>query len=187
MDADKIPKETLDELAVEHTALYYPNEGEQALQGFTPEVIQSIMTQTKLGLNLTDVAHSVRLQPSRIRHWYKTNYCNFAYEIDFHRADNKLRLLAPLMQTDPKKVPSPQVSRNAQFLLERKYKDEYGKEVKVEVNHTMVDNISKVVFEAAVRYIKDPETLKLFISDIREGVSVIKPTEGLQPNQRMIT
>jgi hypothetical protein len=51
----------------------------------------------------------------------------------------------------------------------------------------MIDNITRVVFDAAVRYIKDPETLKLFITDISEQVAVIRPTEGMPPNQKMIS
>jgi hypothetical protein len=90
------------------------------------------------------------------------------------------------MESNPKKVSST-ISKAAQFLLERKYRDEYGKEIKVEVNHTMIDNITRVVFDAAVRYIKDPETLKLFITDISEQVALIRPTEGMPPNQKMIT
>jgi hypothetical protein len=185
-EAEPLPERTINELPVEDTKLYYPESSEQALQGFTPEIIKDIMLHVQLGANLTDVANIVRLPPQRVQHWYKTNYCNFAYEVDYHRADNKRRLLKTLMQDNPKKVSST-ISKAAQFLLERKYRDEYGKEIKVEVNHTMIDNITRVVFDAAVRYIKDPETLKLFITDISEQVAVIRPTEGMPPNQKMIS
>lgn len=186
MQAEELPAKTLNELPVEDTKLYYPTEDEQASQGFMPDIIKDIMLHIQLGANLTDVANIVRLPPQRVAHWYKENYCNFRYEVDYYRADNKRRLLKVLMESDPKKA-SATVSRASQFLLERKYRDEYGKEIKVEVNHTMIDNITKVVFDAAVRYIKDPEMLKLFITDISEQVALIRPTEGMPDNQRMIT
>ena len=182
IDNEIISAESLHELPPEDTSLYYPTSEEQAQTGFTLPIVEEMLKHVVLGANLTDIANIVRLPPARIQHWYKNNYCNFTYAVDYHRADNKRRLLKVLM--DGKKSVAVKASM---FLLERKYRDEYGKEIKIEVNHTMIDNITRVVFDAAVKYIKDPEMLKLFVEDIAEQMRLIRPTEGMPEGQRLIT
>ena len=177
-----LPEETLNELPPPSTELYYPSEAEQAQTGFTKSIVDNIIIHMVLGTNLTDAANIVKLPVARVFAWYKNNYCNFAYSVDYARADHKRRLLKHLVEgKDATKI------RASQFLLERKYRDEYGKEIKIEVNQTMVENITRVVFDKAVKYITDPEKLKLFIEEVGESMALIRPNEGMPENQKLIS
>lgn len=159
----------VNELPLMDTSLHYPSEQEQAEQGFTPGIIDMILKHITLGLNLSDCANIVMLPPSRVWHWYNKNYCNFKFAADYATADSKRRLVRHQVEAvDALKV------KASQFMLERKYRNEYGKEIKIEVNHTMIDNISKIVFDKAVRFIQDPEKLKLFIQEIASEMSMLR-------------
>lgn len=178
----------LDELPLPSTELYYPNEEDQAVTGFTPMIVEEILKHTSLGCNLMDCASITRLPPSRVYNWYTKNYCNFKFSIDYHRADNKRRILKVVTPgANGDKIPNATESRNSLFLLERRYKDEYGKEIKVEVNTVMIDNIMGVVFESAKKFIPDPEKLKQFVEDVSIGMGLIKPSEGMPDGQRLIS
>jgi len=167
---------------LENTQLYYPDEQQQAETGFTQSIVEEVLKHISLGTTLSDAANIVRLPPNRIISWYNKNYCNFQFSVDYHKADNKRRYLKAMLDADDAtKV------RAAQFMLERKYREEYGKEVTVKVNHTVIDNITKIVFDKAVRYIQDPEKLKLFIEEIAQEVRLIRGTEGLPEGQKLIT
>lgn len=181
-EQDPISQDTLDDLALPNPELYYPSEEEQALTGFAPDIVEDMLKHLVLGMNLTDVANIVKLPPSRVHKWYNTNYGNFMYAVDYHKADNKRRLLHVLMKGERATA-----VRASQFMLERKFRDEYGKEIKIDVNNVMLENITRVVFDTAVRYIKDPEVLKLFVEDISTQIALIRPTEGLNDGSRLIT
>jgi hypothetical protein len=164
------------------TELIYPDPDEQLLTGFTPKIVTDILLHITLGMTLTDAANIVRLPPGRVIKWYGNNYCNFKYAVDFSKADNKRRHLKNIMT--PKEAIALKAS---QFALERSYRDEYGKEIKIEVNNVLVDNITRVVFDTATRYIKDPETLKLFVQDLADQVAMINPSEGISDGRKLIS
>lgn len=164
------------------TELYYPPTEEQAQSGFVPALVDEMLKHVVLGANLTDIANIVKLPPARIHHWYKINYCNFAYAVDYHMADFKRRLLAVMMKAD-----APVKIKAATFFLERKYREEYGKEIKIEHNHIMLDNIMNKVFDVALRHIHDPQVLKVFIEDLSAELSLIKAAEGMPENQKLIS
>jgi len=182
VDTSVLTPEDINQLPIENTALYYPHENEQALVGFAPLIVEEMLKHVTLGCNLTDIANIVRLPPARVRNWYDTNYCNFKYAVDYSMADHKRRLLQKLVTADDGlKI------KASQFLLERKYRDEYGKEIRIDVNHVMIDNITRVVFETAVKYIKDTDILKLFVNDLSEQLAMIRPSAGIETGQRLST
>jgi hypothetical protein len=175
-------QEDVDLAPIGDTELFYPSEGEQAQTGFTPMAVKEILTHIQLGATLSDCANIVRLPTRRVLHWYNKNYCNFRYSVDYCKAHNKRKLLKDVYESkNGLKVSS------AKFMLERKHRDEYGKEIKVEVNHTMVDNVAKVTFEVATRHIKDPDELRMFIEDLAEEYRMIKGNEELPTEQRILS
>lgn len=182
MQNEETPEdETLNEMPVEYTELTYPPENEQAYTGFSPLIVKEILNHITLGCNLADCAHIVKLPAQRVSNWYNTNYHNFKFAVDYCLADHKRRLLTNIIKSDNAlKVSS------AKFLLERKYRDEYGKELKIDFNSVMIDNVTKVVFDLSVKYIKDQEILKLFVEELADKLGSIKPTTGID-TQKLIT
>jgi hypothetical protein len=175
-------QEDLDTLHPPNTSLSYPSESEQAISGFTPLIVEEILKNLAVGLTLSDAAHIVKLPPSRLNQWYTNNFCNFKYAVDYQTTNFKRRNLVTLLKSE-----NATTTRSAQFILERKFRDEYGKEIKIDVSHSLISNVTKVVFDTAVRHIKDPELLKIFINDLSDQLSLVKPTAEATNNQLLIT
>lgn len=156
----------------EETALFYPSEEEQAQTQFLPELVPQILDHITIGCTLQDAAHIVRLDPKRVKSWYTDNYCNFRFAVDQHTVANKRELIKALL--NGKNVTQ---ARSAQFVLERKHSQEYGKDVKVETNTKLIENVTQIVFDTVVKYVSDKETVKLFINDIASQIALIKSNE----------
>ena len=152
--------------------IHYPEEDEQASTGFTPTTVDEILLNTKIGLTLSDCAYLVGLQPPVVEKWYRDNYCNFREAVNSERVVNK-KLHIGRIQTasDALKV------KASSWYLERKFKEEFSKEVTVVVNHMLIDNVSHILKGLLIKYIKDPEMLRLAADEFREKVAGISTSD----------
>lgn len=148
--------------------IVYPDEEEQATTGFIPEVVEEILENARLGLKLEDCAYLVGLKPDVVNRWYSTDYGNFAEAINEQRAVNK-KLHVSRVQAAKNNLRV----KASSWYLERKYKEEFSKEVTVVVNHVLLDNVSNVLKGLLIKYIKDPEMLRLAAEEFQAKIGKV--------------
>jgi hypothetical protein len=161
-------KEKEEELPPLDINIEYPEEAEQAEQNFHPKIVQEILDNIRVGLSLPDCAYLVGLVPARVERWYRDNYCNFADSVNTNIALNK-RLHIGRIQNAKHAL---KVKASSWF-LERKYKEEFSKEVTVVVNHVLIDNVSRILKGLLIKYIKDPELLRLAAEEFQQKMSQV--------------
>ena len=150
----------------------YPSEEEQATTGFMQLTVEEILNNIKVGMTLHDCACLVGLKPSIVKGWYNRNYCGFAEVVDTAMALNKRLHIGRIHQAKDRT----QVNAST-WWLERKHKDEFSKEVTVIVNHVLIDNVSSILKDLLIKYIKEPETLKLAAQEFRERIGQVKQSD----------
>ncbi len=152
--------------------ILYPEDEEQASTGFTPSVVSEIIENTKIGLNLHDCAYLVGLLPEVVSDWYRRNYCNFREVINAAKVINKKLHLGRVQNAkDALKV------KSSTWYLERRFKEEFSKEVTVVVNHVLVDNVSSILKSLLIKYVKDPEMLRLAAEEFRDKIARINMSD----------
>ena len=156
----------------------FPNEAEQAQSGFTSEIIKEIYISLKMGMTLADCANLIQFPVNRLDTWYRENYYGFAVMVNLCIVSNKKLHVGRLTtSTDALKV------KTAQWFLERKHKDEYTKETIINVNHVMIDNVANTVAETLIKFIQDPQQLKLAMQELKTNLGQLQP----QINDTMLT
>lgn len=156
----------------ERMELTYPSEAEQTATGFMPQIVEALLSNLSVGMTLADVSNLVLFPPSIVERWYKTNYCNFRHAADNARAKNKRHHITQVTKAGKNWGASA-------WWLERKYKEEYSKEMTITVNHIIVDNVARAVSEAISEVITDPSIIEQLRLVLRQKLSAIKPDEHL--------
>ena len=149
--------------AVTPQELYYPSEKEQAATGFLEPIVTVILDNVFAGVTLEDAAGILKMPFATVNHWYRTNYCNFRYAVEERALRSKRSHV----------VKGQQGNKASQWWLERKFKHEFSKEVTVNVNHRIIDDVAEKVAAVAIKHIKDPETLRLFGQEVRDELNTI--------------
>lgn len=152
----------------------YPSEREQLITSFTPRIVEEILQNIKLGMSLADCDGLARLPEGTIQKWYNKNYCNFRVVANHSRALNKQTHIARVQKKEVKKTDN---IRGSQWFLERKYKGEFGREVTVQVNTFVIDNVSRIIGEILIRKITDPDLLRDIKNEMIDGLRQAKLEE----------
>lgn len=104
--------------------IYYPIPDENKVTLFTENAITHILYDIQLGLTLDDAAKRVGIKPTTVKSWYDSNYGNFYNAVEKAKVDNKALHLGRMVKADN----MIHIKASA-WLLERKHRAEYGKEV----------------------------------------------------------
>ena len=158
----EVPQISIEDFA-EPQELFFPSESEQFLTGFMPDIIQEILDNLKAGMTLDDSAKLLNLPVHVVRKWYKENKGNFAYAVDHAQTKNKKHYVDRLNKGD----------RQAAWVLERKWKEEYSKEVTITINHRLIDNVAQKTVQVLIKYIKDPNLLREAGEELRQTLNAI--------------
>lgn len=143
--------------------IVYPSERDQTLTGFIPAIVNDILTNLQAGMELTDCANLLKMPIAHLRGWYNNNYCNFRYAADYNKSKNKKHHMIKVQRLDKKEgvKADPEDFKTSSWFLERKYKDEFSKEVTVNVNHRVIISVIKINAAILIKYIPDPDKLRL--------------------------
>ena len=93
---------------------------------FNPPVVASILDNLKIGLSLKDCAALVDVRYEEVKRWNDQNRSNFGNMVEKAQAEHKKMLLLKIMRGKGDWKP-------ASFILERRHRDEFGKDAKTEV------------------------------------------------------
>lgn len=132
--------------------LFFPGKAEQARTLFSKLVVDDIINNIYIGLTLEDAAHLVNIPTKAVNKWYNENFCNFKYAVDNVNAKNKKIHVSRVLKGSKEWRPS-------SWWLERKHKQEFSKEITITVNHVIIDQVSKIMADAVLEFVKDPEEL----------------------------
>ena len=149
--------------------IFYPSEDEQIATGFTPAIVTEILDNLKVGVSLVDGAYLVGLLPKVVNRWYSENKGGFADAVNTAIAMNKRHHIGRVTKAeDSLKV------KASSWFLERKYKNEFSKEVTVVVNPAILSHVKHIVRDVLIKFIKDPEILRLSAEEFEERMSEVK-------------
>ena len=156
----------------ERMELVYPSDAEQTATGFMPPIVETILQNLSIGMTLADAANLIMFPPSHVARWYANNYGNFKHAADNAKAKNKRHHIAQVTKAGKNWGASA-------WVLERRFKEEYSKEMTITVNHIIVDNVARAVAESISEVITDPSLVEQLKMVIRQKLSAIKPDEEL--------
>jgi len=175
-------KSEADFIKAEHTpslndkGVFFPSVQEQLLTGFTPASVKNIYDNIKIGMLLPDCAKLLRLPPERLKKWYTSNYCNFQVIIDEALATNKRIHVGRISLAN-----NALHIKASTWLLERKHKEEYSKEITINVNHNVVMQAVTVFTDVLTKYILDPDILLQAGEEMRSKFALMSPqTEDIE-------
>lgn len=151
-----------DELA-EPQELFFPSEEEQNLTGFMPIIVNEILKSVRGGMKLEDAAKALKLPPRIVLGWYNKNKGNFRYAVDSVSTENKQYHVVQVQKGN----------KASAWWLERVYKNEFSKEVTVNVNHRLIDSVSQSVAQALIEEINDPDLLRRIGDNVRAKLNAI--------------
>lgn len=165
-DDSKLPIE----MPEESYEITFPSLQEQRATGFMPQIVNDILAKVSNGLKLSDAASMIGFSPKVVSSWNRSNYCNFKYALEKAQVMHKAFHLTKINKAD-------RFWNASAWLLERKYKDEYSKEITITVNHIIVTNVARAVAETLEEVVIDPEILARAKEILRAKLLAIKSDE----------
>lgn len=153
-----------------YKGLSFPEAAEQLVTGFTVDNIKVVRDNLFVGMTLKDCAALIHIPHRRLNKWWRDNYHGFGELVDEAEALNKQHYLGDVFDAkDSTKL------KAAQWVLERKHKDEYTKETIININHQVVDTVGVIAYETLAEFITDPEILELAKDKLISRLQRAKP------------
>ena len=143
----------------------YPVKRKPRHSAFLPAVVDGILKDIRLGLSLSDSAKRHRLNPDVVRHWYDDNFGNFKEAVEREKSQHKYFHVARVTKAD-----DPNGWRASSWLLERRYKEEYGKEPVNVINIQEMNLIQHQLLQILSNRLANvaPEVIELVANDINQ-------------------